>query len=87
MSNIYLKVINEEKNWPFSFKKFFANVSFRELQHKKISLNFKTSRCNLKIRDLEAKMCVTFYCFHFIRSYDVLNSKSQSTVLNKKHKI
>ena len=48
-----------------SFKKFIANVSFRKLQLKKISLNFKTSHCNLKIRDLEAKLCVAFLLFSF----------------------
>ena len=48
-----------------SFKKFIANVSFRKLQLKKIPLNFKTSHCNLKIRDLEAKLCVAFLLFSF----------------------
>ena len=48
MSNIYLKV-TIEKNWRsqnfFNLKTFF---------------NLKNSCCNLKIRDLGAKLCVAF---------------------------
>ena len=47
MSNIYLKVTIE------MFSKFVF----------KISLNFKISCCNLKIRGLGAKLCVAFAIF------------------------
>ena len=59
-------------------------VSFGELQFMKISLNFKTSRCNLKIRGLATKLCVAFLLFfNFGRNYDVLRSKSPYILLNK----
>ena len=57
-------------------------VSFRELQLKMISLNFKTC-CNLKIRGLGAKRCVAFIFFHSERNYNVLKSKSPCILLNK----
>ena len=65
MPNIYLKGTIEEKNvlkTTFSklrsskFKTFVPYVSKGELQLTKISLNFKTSCCNLKIRNLGAKL-------------------------------
>ena len=40
-----------------------------------MSLNFKTSCCNLKTRGLGRKLCLAFYYFCFERNYDVLNSK------------
>ena len=42
----------------FKFKKFVPWSVFVELQLTQISLNFKTSCCNLKIRGLGAKLCV-----------------------------
>ena len=65
MSNISLKVTNWEKltfsKLRFSkFKKFVSKSMFGELQHTQISLNFKTSLCNLKIRGLGAKLCMAF---------------------------
>ena len=71
MSNIYLKVTIEKniEKLTFSklqfswFKKLCHQVSFGELQLTKISLNFKTSCCNLKMKDLGAKLCVTFLLF------------------------
>ena len=52
-----------------------------------ISLNFKTSCCNLKkIRGLEAKLCVDFLFLNFSnfeRNYDVLKSKNLCILLNK----
>ena len=47
------------------FKKSVHQVSFGELQLTKISLNFKTSCCNLKVKGLEAKLCVAFLLCQF----------------------
>ena len=44
------------------FKNFVTRSVFGELQLAQI-LNFKTSRCNLKVRDLGAKLCVVFLLF------------------------
>ena len=65
MSVIYLKVTIETfSKLRFSrFKKFCHQVSVGELQLTQISLNFKTSSCNLKIRRLGAKQCVVFVLF------------------------
>ena len=50
----------------------------------KISLNFKTSRCNLKVSRQATKLCVAFLLFfNFGRNYDVLRSKSPYILLNK----
>ena len=83
MANIYLKVTTETfSKLRFSgFKKFVTRSVFSELQFTKISLNFKTSCCNLKIRGLGAKRL--FYYFNFERNYDVLKSKSPCILLNK----
>ena len=48
-----------------------------------ISLNFKISCYNLKIRGLGAKPSWVFYYFDFERNYDVLKSKSPCILLNK----
>ena len=45
------------------FKKLVFRSVFGELQLPQISLNFKTSRYNLKIRCLGAKLCVVFLLF------------------------
>ena len=86
MSNIYLKVTTATfSKLRFSgFKKFFTPSVFGELQLTQMSLNFKTSCCNLKIRRLGAKLRVAFLLFNFERSYDVLKSKSPCILLNKK---
>ena len=65
MSNIYLKVTIETfSKLRFSeFKKFVTRSVFGELQLIQISLNFKTSCCNLKIIGLGAKLCVAFLLF------------------------
>ena len=55
MSDIYLR-----KTDVLKFKKFMTRSVFGELQLTQISLNFKSSCCNLKIRGLGAKLCVTF---------------------------
>ena len=65
MSNIYLTITIETfSKIQFSgFKKFCHQVSLGELQLTQISLNFKTSYCNLKIRRLGAKLSVAFLLF------------------------
>ena len=65
MSNIYLNVTIEmlSKLRFCGFKKFVTRSVFGELQLTQISLNFKTSCCNLKIRGLEENMCVAFLLF------------------------
>ena len=86
MSNVYLKVTIETfSKLRFSaFKKFVTRSVFGELQLTQVSLNFKASCCNLKIRGLGAKMCVwLFYYFNFKRNYDVLKSKSPCILLNR----
>ena len=62
MPNVYLKVSIEtfSKLRLSVFKKFVTRSVCGELQLTHISLNFKTSCCNLKIRDLGAKLCVAF---------------------------
>ena len=54
MPNIYLKV---------TVKKSVTRSVFGELQLRQISLNFRTSCCNLKIRGLGAKLSVAFLLF------------------------
>ena len=56
---------------------------FGELQLTQISLNFKTSCCNLKIRGLGPKCMWLFYYLRFERNYDVLKSKIPCILLNK----
>ena len=65
MSNIYLKVTIDEKIGRS------RNLDFLGLK-KNCHLNFKTSCCNLKIRRMGAKLCVTFHYFNFERSYGLL---------------
>ena len=45
------------------FKKFVCMSDFAELQLMQISFNFKNYCCNLKIRGLGEKLCVTFLLF------------------------
>ena len=65
MLNIYLKVAIEtfSKLQLSGLKKFVTRLGFGELQLTQILLNFKTSCCNLKIRDFEAKLCAAFPLF------------------------
>ena len=58
MSNIYLKVTIEtfSKLRCLGLKKLLPG-QFWEFQLTQISLSFKTSCCNLKIRRLRAKLC------------------------------
>ena len=82
MSDIYLKV---------TILTFFNFLDLKNLSPSQfwgapthaVSLNFKTSYCNLKIRRLGAKRVWLFYYFNFERSYDVLKSKSPCILLNK----
>ena len=62
------------------FKKFVSRSVFGDMQ---TPLKFKTSCCNLKIRDLGAKLWVAFPFFLFVRNYEVLKSKSLCILLNK----
>ena len=85
MSNINLTVNIKtfSKLWFSGFKKFANGSVFGEM----ISLIFKTSCCNSKIRGLGAKMCMVFFFFFFFfffeKNYDVLKSKSPCNLLNK----
>ena len=65
MSNSYLKVTVEtfSKLQLSGLKKFVSRSVFGELKLTQISLNFKTSCCNLKIRGLGAKECLAFRLF------------------------
>ena len=84
MSNIFLTPAIK-KSWHsqnFDFFRLKKFVCRSEIQFPQISLNFKTSCFNLKIRGLGAK----HYYFNFERSYEVLKSKSPylfSFLLNK----
>ena len=65
MSNIYLNTTIEEnprcQNFDFlSLKIFVSKSAFGEHQLTQISLNFKISCCNLKIRDLGGKSVCDF---------------------------
>ena len=55
-----LKKTDVLKTWIFSVQKICRQVSFGELQLAQISLNFKTSCCNLKISGLGAELYVDF---------------------------
>ena len=89
MSNIYLKVPIKTFSKPrFSgFKKFVTRSAFEELQLMQISLNIKTSCCNLKIRDLGYMAFLffiwLFYYVNFERNYNVLKTKSPCILLTK----
>ena len=67
MSNIYSSYytgkLTPSKLRLSNFKTFVTRSVFVELQLMQISLSFKTSRCHVKIRDLRAKLYVTFLLF------------------------
>ena len=66
MSNIYLKVTIEEKNW-HSQNDFLSSSKLPQCQlSMKLSLNFKTPCSNLKIRGLGAKLCLFAFSIIFI---------------------
>ena len=54
-----------------------------ELQITQISLNFKTSCCNLKFRGLVAKMLYLFFYFNFKKNHGISKSKSPCILPNK----
>ena len=62
---------------------FASRTVFWELQLSQISLNFKTSSWNLKIRGLGAKRWLPFLLFNFGKSYYVLKPNSSFILLNK----
>ena len=62
MSNIYLKT-DVLKTSIFHSLKFVSRSIFGELQLTQVSLNFKTSCCNLKIRGIGVKLRVAFLLF------------------------
>ena len=64
ISNIYIEKNGRSPNFAFeNLKKFVTRSGFEELQLTEIPLNFRTSCCNLKIKGLEAKLCVAFPLF------------------------
>ena len=87
ISNIYLKIATEKKrsqNFDFlSLKIFVSRSVFWELQLALISLNFKTSCWNLKIRALGAKMFVFFLLFLFWKELWRFKVKESMHLLNK----
>ena len=74
MSNIYYWEKLTFSKLPFSkFKQLVTRSVFRELQLTQMSLNVKSSCCNLKIRGLGANVCVwLYYYFNFERNCNVL---------------
>ena len=80
MSNIYLKV-TVEKNWRSQ------NFNFLSLKLTQISLNFKTSCSNLKIRDLGAKLCVAFILFQFWKGLWHFKVKESMHFVEQKYKL
>ena len=62
----YWEILTYSKLRFSKFKKFVSRLVFGELQLTQISLNFQTSCCNLKIRDLGVKLCVAFLLFFFL---------------------
>ena len=65
MSNNYLKVtIERSQNFNFlGLKNLSPGQFWGASTHADISLNFKNSCCNLKIRRAGAKVCVAFLLF------------------------
>ena len=87
-SNIYLNVTIEKKwftqNLDFkSIKRSSPGQFLGELQLTLISLNSQTSCCNLKIRDLGAKLCVAFLLFSFWKKLRLFKVKSPWFLFNK----
>ena len=86
MSNIYLKVTIETfSKLRFSgFKKFVTSSVFGELKLTQITMNFKTSCCNLNSVVWKQNCAWLFYYLNFERNYNVLKSKSLCFLLSKK---
>ena len=85
MSNIYLKVAIEEKRHTKSFKVCLP-VSFWGAPTHVVSLNFQTC-CNLKIRGLGAKLCVTFLLFLFWKEWWRFKVKESVLSFEQKYKV
>ena len=69
---------NVLRNFAKFTEKQVSRSVFAELQLRQISMNFTTSCCNLKIRDLGAKLCLFFiilflflflFCLNFVLFY------------------
>ena len=81
-----LKRYYRGKNWHSQNFPGLKNVSpcqFWGAPLMQVTLNFKISWCNLKIRGLGANLCAAFLYFHFERNYGVLKSKSPCILLSK----
>ena len=82
MPNIYLKVAIKKK-WRTQNFKFVCRSVFGELQLTQIISNYPTSSCNLKIRGLNAKLCVAFPLFLFWKELWRFKVKESMFLLNK----
>ena len=89
MSNIYLKVTIEtfSKLRLSRFKEFDTRSVFGDLQLTQITLNFRTSCCNLKISGLGAKLCVAFLLFEFWKELWLLKVKEFMFFVEQKNKL
>ena len=65
LKSYYWEEVTRSKLRFSKFKKFISRPVFVELQVTQISLNFQTFFSNLKIRGLEAKICVACLLFLF----------------------
>ena len=94
MSIIYLKVTIETfSNFDFQGLKNLSpgqslkSSLFEELQLTQISLNFKSSCCNLKIRGLGAKLSVAFPLFLFWKELWGFKVKESMQFFEQKYKL
>ena len=86
MSDIFLKVTIEtfSKLRFTGFKKFVTMSVFGELQLMEISLNFKTSCCNLKIRSWNKTVC-GFSIILILKGIMTFQSQKSPCILLKKN--
>ena len=91
MSNIHLKVnIETFSKLRFSgFKKFVTRSVFGELRLTQISLNFKTSCCNLKIKGLRTKLCQKSKrpCILLNKNINFNKNETESKIKNPAHTV
>ena len=91
MSNIHLKVnIETFSKLRFSgFKKFVTRSVFGELRLTQISLNFKTSCCNLKIKSLGTKLCQKSKrpCILLNKNINFNKNETESKIKNPAHTV
>ena len=78
MSNIYVKVTIEKNLSPGQF--WGALIT-------RISLNLKTFCCNLKIRGLQAKLCLGFLLYWFWKELRRLKVKESVHFVEQKYKL